>query len=405
MTKASTVPKTSGNMPPGMEAYQLPKPSLPEIPDPITLNTSEEIPRFLKIRQFLTERALNGVETSYLDEVRHDTVIRATAMGARLQHGFYKGLPKGTVKEQPDHIRPITVGEKVNAIWRRRQDRTRRHREHVGHEAVSLYERKPSHETFLPKNYNSLSVDEQRWATLQAKLKAVGAPASNSVHQKIESAEGVRDEYGRIVVPPIDMPRGVKGLHKRNESIHTRKQHEVDYYQSSLDRGANGDTSAGRHRRRKIARAERKMIKLQRRADNYDRLSYLRDVRGAEAKVTISEQKADDALTEQMDHSNKPRPTSKLGGRRHDSKTTRLQSRVTKTQSNIITNVPKFDASKTGGRVDPADVPLEAPGIREIQEKFAEKWAADIHRNLARTSRGKALIKSKGRSIKDARKA
>ncbi len=334
MNQPSPAHKPSGNLPPGMEAYQLPKPTLPEIPDPIALDTSEDIPRFLKIRQFLTERALNGVETNYLDEVRHDTVIRATAMGARLQHGFYKGLPKGTVKEQPDHIRPITVGEKVNAIWRRRQDRTRRHREHVGHEAVSLYESKPSHETFLPKNYNSLSVDEQRWATMQAKLKAVGAPSSYSTHRTIESAEGVRDEYGRIVVPPVQMPRGVKSLHKRNESLHTRKQHEVDYYQGSLDRGANGETIAGRRRKNKIAKTERKMVKLQRKADNYDRLAYIKAREAERAKPEPNEVKLD-----------------------------------------------------------------------ELQFEFGRKWAADIHRNLVRTNRGKTLIKDKGRRVQDGRRA
>lgn len=324
---------------PGIEAWQMPAPGLPDIPAPPqheaeALIASQEIPRFLRIRQFLAERALEKVGTKYLEETRHDTVIKAAAMSAQMQHGFYKGLPEGTVKQEPDHIVPMTLTENLTSRWRQRQDKKRRSITHTGHNVASLYEKSPSYKDFLPDDFDDLSVDQQNWATMQAKLKVVGMPKGSTIHDTLESIEGTRDEYGRVLTPPVEMPNSVKKLHRRNDSLHTRKHHEANYYQGSLDRGANGDTIAGRRRSNKIAKIERKMIKTQRKVDNYDRLTYIDARNNERAKSNPDEQKLD-----------------------------------------------------------------------ELQFEFGRKWAADIHRNLVRTSHGRALIKDKGRRVQDGRKS
>ena len=334
-----STPPTQVKPLPGMEAWQIPAPGLPEIPTPplheaAELISSQEVPRFMRIRQFLAERALENVETKYLEKTRHDTVIKAAAMSAQLQHGFYKGLPPGTVSAEPNHIVPLKTTEILTSKWRQRLDKKRRSTTHVGHNATSLYEKSPSYKDFLPDNFDSLSIDQQNWATMQAKLKVVGAPKKNTVHETLDSLEGTRDEYGRVLEPPVKMPRSIKKQHQKNDSLHTRKHYESDYYQGSLDRGANGDTMAGRRRRNKIAKTERKLVKTQRKVDNLDRLAFV---------------KARD--TERA----KPNP-----------------------------NIQKID---------------------DLQVEFGRKWAADIHRNLVRSSHGRSLIVDKGRRIEDGGKA
>ncbi|MDQ5886635.1 MAG: hypothetical protein QG628_1032 [Patescibacteria group bacterium] len=324
---------------PGIEAWQLSAPALPEIPTPPqheaeALIASQEVPRFLRIRQFLAERALEKVETKYLDETRHDTVIKAAAMSAQMQHGFYKGLPSETVTQEPDHIVPITFTEKATSTIRQRQDKKRRSTAHAGHNAVSLYEKSPSYKDFLPDNFDSMTVDQQNWATMQAKLKVVGAPKTSTLHNTLESIEGTKDEFGRVLTPPVEMPNSVKKLHRGNDSLHTRKHYESNYYQDSMDRGANGDTLPGRRRSNKIAKTERKMIKIQRKVDNYDRLAYIKARDAERSRQEPNEGKLDD-----------------------------------------------------------------------LQFEFGRKWAADIHRNLVRSSHGRALIKDKGRRVQDGHRA
>ncbi|MEI6481235.1 MAG: hypothetical protein WCO19_02925 [Candidatus Saccharibacteria bacterium] len=367
---------------PGIEAHALPVPTLPEIPNPISVETSLETPSFLRIRKFLTKRALNASEADYLEDVRHDTVIRATALGAQLQHGFYKGIP-GHLKVEPDHVRPLRASEKVTSVWRQRQVSKKLEKEHAGHNAISLYESRPDYTTFLPDDYDSMTLDQKNWEDMKAKLKAASAPKV-SIHEHVRaSVEGEYDAYGHIIVPPAKMPLSTKKAHARNirkyDSAHTAS-HSI---QGSLDKGAQGDTMSGKRRNLKIKKGNEKILKLQRKNDNYDRLEYLRNIKNEDARVNKTEINLRNSNRERAEHLATTRSEKKVRGKLHDIKRATLDTNVSRNEKRLVSRVPIY----------PGSARVEAPGIRQIQENFGEKWAADIHRQLVRSENGRDLIR------------